>query len=243
VTKAKVFLGWPDGGSVHAEFAKSLVDLVRFEWAEEPSPEYDLLVPDHQTSLYVQENRNILVRTAKERGADWLLQVDADEAFAPTLLRQLMRTASPEARPIVCGVYANVGKLGIVGEGSFDVVDCLYHETETGEYVNVVPPSDVRPFRVDACGTGVLLTHLSVFDRVPEPWFWVEQIQPTGKDRPQIMNEDLAFCRAARESGYEIWCDPLAEAMHYKTVPLTPSALRRFLERARAVEAEMGKVI
>ena len=54
------------------------------------------------------------------------------------------------------------------------------------------------------------------------------------------MNEDLSFCRFARTAGVRLWCDPLAEAHHNKTVPLLPSTMRSFLQNVNEQKAAMG---
>ena len=235
--KQKVFIGWPDGGHNDSRFTKSLLDLQRFEF-EHPGEDYEILDIDHQSSIYITENRNILVKVAKQLKADWLLQLDGDESFKPELLRMLMQTASAE-RPVVVGLYANVANFCEVGEGSFDVVDCIYAEHSNGAYKNIRPPDDLQPFPIDAAGTGVFLAHMRVFEKIPYPWFWNFLIEVTGESEPQFMNEDLAFCRLVREHGFPIWCNPLAEVTHWKTIPLTPSTLRQFMNRVRKTELEM----
>lgn len=222
-------------------FMKSMLDLQRFELTQ-PDDGYELIGTDHFSSIYIAENRNKLVEIAQSLKADWLFQLDPDETFQPTLLRRLMHTANASFREIVVGIYSNVANFASVGEGSFDVVDCIYAEVETGEYTNVRPPEDMRPFQIDAAGTGVFLTHMSIYEKIPYPWFENFYIKPGGKDQFQMMNEDLAFCRTARENGFHIWCDPLAEVTHWKTVPLTPSTLRSFMNRMRKAELEMSGV-
>lgn len=239
MSRAKVQIGFPVGGSVHPAFCKALLDLQRFELLE-PSPDYELLPVEYSASLYVQENRNRLVDLARSRGADWLLQLDTDESFPAPLLRSFMAWANAAERPIVVGLYANVMLAPEATQGGFYAVDMVYRELPTGEYESIQPPATERPFQVDAAGSGALLTHLSVFDRLEEPYFWLELIQPTNRDKPQIMNEDIAFCRRVREAGFQIWCVPSPEITHYKSLALVPSTFRAFMERARRAHQEMA---
>ena len=240
--RQRVLIGWPDGGSNSSMFTKAVLDLQRFELLN-PSPDYELIDIDHYSSIYIAENRNQLVKLAKKVKADWLLQLDGDESFKPELLRMLMQTADQEAHPIVVGLYSNIANFHEVGEGSFDVVDCIYAEQPNGAYFNARPPEDLQPFKIDAAGTGVFLTHMRVFDVIEEPWFWLDYIHVKGAEKPQFMNEDLAFCRVAREHGFPIWCVPLAEVTHWKTIPLVPSSLRHFMAMKRKAQLEMtGKV-
>jgi GT2 family glycosyltransferase len=235
-------VGFPVGGSCHPGFVKSLVDLQRHELLS-PSDDYELLPIEYSASLYVMENRNILVELAQRERADWLLQIDTDEAFPPTLLRELMATGDAKERPVVVGLYSNVMAGPEATDGGFFVVDMVFREVETGEYQNIAPPDDMRPFQVDAAGSGALLTHMSVYERIEYPWFWLELITPTSKAKPQIMNEDIAFCRRVREAGMPIWCNPLPEVAHHKAIRLLPSTFRAFMQRARAAQKEMeGKL-
>lgn len=203
-----------------------------------PNERYDLIDVVDTESIYVAENRNELVRMAQTLKADWLLQIDPDETFPETILRVMMRSADSKGRPVIVGVYANIGS--VHPEGAVEIVDCLYQEVEDGTYLNVIPPSETEPFRVDAAGTGIFLTHLSVFEKIPYPWFVQPYITPTG-GRKQFMNEDIAFCRTLREAGYEIWCDPLVGVVHWKALPVYPSMLRKTLERAETFRREIER--
>lgn len=238
MAKQRVLVGWPDGGSVHGAFTKALLDLQRFELTQ-PSDDYEVIDCDRTSSIYITENRNNLVKLARAMKADWLLQLDGDETFEPYLLRQLFRTANGATRPVVVGLYSNIANFHEVGKGSFDVVDCIYGEVKNGAYRNVRPPENMLPFKVDAAGTGIMLCHMSVFSVVGYPWFWNELIHVHGANEPQFMNEDIAFCRSLREAGIEIWCDPLAEAIHWKNIPLSPSTLRDFMNKVRKAHLEV----
>jgi hypothetical protein len=234
--KQKVLIGWPDGGSVHGMFTKSMLALQHYELSN-PSDSYRLMDPIRAEGLYVTENRNELVRQALDAKADWLLQIDGDESFSPDLLRILMRTADEYKRPVVVGVYANIGS--VVENGGFNIVDCIYAETDDGQYRGVVPPDNMQPFQVDAAGTGIFLTHMSVFKKISAPWFWLEMIQLPSK-KVQFMNEDIAFCRILREHGFPIWCDPLAEAIHWKRLPLVASQMGKFIKKAQDTLATLN---
>lgn len=239
--RQKVLVGYPCGGGVHPQFTKSLCDLQRFELLDQDA-RYEILPVEYEQGLYVMENRNRLVAKAREVGADWLLQIDTDEGFEPHLLRLLMDAALGLPAEIVFGLYANMQPAPAGIEGGFIFADMIFRELKNGAYENIVPPLDNRPFRVDAAGSGVLLAKVSAFDRIEFPYFWLEQILADGEDKPQVMNEDIAFCRKAREAGLSLWCEPKAEAKHFKTLPLLASPMRRFLSRAHQVQDEMVKL-
>lgn len=230
-------VGWADGGTVHSSFMLSMLGLVDLERAN-PSDTYALGEVIHETGLYVQENRNNLVRRFLASGSEWLLQLDGDESFRPELLRILMRTAADHR--IVTGIYSNVAMVNADGaDGGVQIVNCIYGMTENGDYVSLEPPETMLPFEIDAAGTGIMLVHRDVFEALTDPWFWVEMFEQPDGSR-QFMNEDIAFCRSARVEGFEIWCDPLAEVIHWKTLPLMPSTVRTYLREAEHVFDEMS---
>lgn len=239
--KEKVMIGFPVGGSCHPAFTKSLLDLQKFELTN-PDENYELVKINFSAGLYVQDNRNQLVDEALDFEYDWLLQVDSDEQFKPELLRQLMRFAKKDTTPIVFGLYSNALHAEGEVEDAFYCVDMIYREVETGEYSPIVPPSDVRPFEVDAAGSGIMLVHTSVFKKMEYPWFIATYCLPIGKKRLQPMNEDIAFCRSAREAGYHLYVVPLAEATHYKTLGIKTSLFAHFMQRAEDFQNEIKKL-
>lgn len=235
--KERVVIGYPHGGKIDGKFTQSLIRVLRFE-DKYPSDRYELLDPIDAVSIYTSENRNTLVRKAQSLKADWLFQIDPDETFDETIVRIAMRTADKERRSVIVGVYANIGDHN--EDGSVTLVDCLYQEMDDGTYLNVVPESETEPLKVDAAGTGLFLTHMSVFEKLGYPWFMETYIQPTG-GVVQFMNEDIAFCRKLREAGYEIWCDPLVQATHWKTLPISTSLMGKLLGKAEKYRRELGK--
>lgn len=235
--KQKIVIGCPTGGTVMTRFAQSILALQKYEQSQ-PNDKYEVIDIVFSSGLYIQDNRNKLVLEAQKLGADWLLQIDSDHSFQPDFLRMLMRTADKETRPIMVGLYTNIGDLS---EGAFQVVDCIYAETPNGQYRVIKPPDDLQPFEVDAAGAGLMLTHLSVFDKLESPWFWLAMFRNEDGSE-QLMNEDLAFCRTARIAGFHIWCDPMVEGVHWKTIPMLPSTMRSFISKSIEIRRAMDSV-
>lgn len=233
----KVVVGWPDGGSVASLFCTSMLAMLHYELSE-PDDRYEIESFSARTSIYIQENRNNLVHTLLKTDADWLLQIDGDESFPRHLLRRLMITADADERPVVVGLYTNTAVVD-AEDGSIQLVNCVYREHENGQYQNVNPPEHMMPFQVDAAGTGVMLCHRRVFEALEYPWFWMELFEDEDGKR-QMMNEDLGFCRSVRAAGFPIWCDPLAEVVHWKNLPLVPSTTREYLKNADKVFTDMS---
>lgn len=230
-------VGWCDSGGTHGAFALSMLGLQQYE-LEEPDSDYRLLGVLRTSGAYVQVNKNLLVSRFLASEADWLLQIDCDESFSPSLLRDLMRCADADEHLVVSGLIANVHAYpDDVAEGGVIVANNVYRETEEGLY----EPSRVdgfAPSAVDAVGGGALLVHRRVFEALDEPWWWLEWFKADEKDG-HFMGEDLAFCRRVREAGFTILLNPLAEIVHWKTLPMTPISENSFHVSAAAAKQSM----
>jgi hypothetical protein len=234
--KQKIVIGYPYGSGVSGDTTQSLLYLWKFE-LENPDERYEVLDIHGHQGLYIQENRNALVAYAKEMGADWLLMVDGDIAFPNVALRILMRSADPVTRPIVSALYTNVGN---ITDGSFEILDCVYREAEDGKYQTIIPPDNMQPFEVDAVGFGFVLVHMSVYDSMEYPQFFVTHFVNEDGSR-QIVNEDLGWCRVAREKGFHIYVDHLVDLTHWKTIPLITSQFKKIYKEAKLQKDKMDK--
>jgi hypothetical protein len=232
----KVLIGYPSGFSVNALFMQSMLMLQRFELTTK-NDKYELVGEEGELGLYIAENRNKLVQYAQELKVDWLLQIDSDISFQEVLLRILMRTANKDTRPIVAGLYVNVGD--VRGDGGFEALNCIYREVEDGKYTTIIPTEDLQPFEVDAVGAGILLCHMSVYDKLEYPYFENGVFINEDGGR-QFTNEDIGFCRRVKQLGYPIWCDPIADVVHWKTLPLISSQFRGLYKKAQENKERMA---
>ena len=104
----------------------------------------------------------------------------------------------------------------LLSHGVTDVVGCVYSRrvepftnigmTEDPTIENAPESSPLIPMKL--IGTGMMLIHMSVFDRMPEfdadgPVFGYKWLPEVGK----YEREDVRFCRLVREAGMKIWCD------------------------------------
>lgn len=183
--------------------------------------------------------------------ADWLLMLDADMTFEPTLCDRLVAAADPIARPIV-------GGLCFAGGHSTRQYPTLYKEyTETvngAEQVGVEPIADYPEntlVKVGATGAACLLVHRNVFLRMsapfpsgfgtlkdgrknPYPWFAEGLVDPRGAQ----MGEDIAFCRKATMLGIPIHVHTGIKLGHVKQYELTEDTYRAFV----AAKTELTEV-
>ncbi len=75
------------------------------------------------------------------------------------------------------------------------------------------PAPETLPTELFECrslGGGLMLIEMSVFDKLPEPWFQFGR-KPSGDLE---YGEDAYFCHLAQQNGVKVWADPLVRAQH-----------------------------
>jgi hypothetical protein len=102
-----------------------------------------------------------------------------------------------------------------------DIVGCL-HRIRMPPYhiVGVLEPADIDLFsagglhRALSLGSGLLMVKRHVYETMAGPWYLeVRDASLAGTDRIDPDNvdgdisEDVYFCLAAQQAGFEIWCD------------------------------------
>ena len=236
----KVVVGYPRGGSITGPFAESVQRLIAHETVKGPSR---LLHKVNSTAgLYVADNRMILTeRFLDESDADWLLQVDTDIEFPPTLLETMVALAGHDRRILAASVplgeaYPTGAFLRSAADGP-GVFRC----------VNRVPET---PIEVDGIATAVVLIHREVFEGIAERhgrcWWHHMYLAASPPETPPrefkfiSQGEDLAFCARAQEAGFRIWCAHVKGLGHYKTRRLTHDEDPRFVVSDRQ---EIGELV
>jgi hypothetical protein len=195
----KVVVGYCHSGLVHASFHESILDLLVYDMA------YHRRIVNgggrlaHQASVNIAGPRNDLVRKFLTRSdAAWLWMLDTDMVFRPDTLERLLEFADADKAPIVGGLCFSIS------EGQ--LFPTLYGLTGSEDNPEVIrfhewPPDAM--FQVAATGTGCLLIHRAVFERIRDftvpgsdragfnaayPWFQ----ETNHQNRP--VGEDITFC-------------------------------------------------
>jgi hypothetical protein len=174
----RIAIAVPSGDMVHADFAMSLARMCAMTQGMR------LNVINNKSSI-VAIARNNGVRLAQEFDAHYLLFLDSDMMFPEaTLWRLLMHR-----QDIVGATYTKrvppYSTLGTVLPGE----------------VAQMPSGLIEMARIP---TGCLLIKMSVFEKLPRPYFRFDANEETG----DIIGEDYIFCDRARAAGFRIWCDP-----------------------------------
>jgi len=147
-------------------------------------------------------SRNLLVQASLDRGSEWILFLDDDHTFSPTILTTLLGKNQPvvaslylqRTDPFLPIAYASKGDDG--NYWPLDLNSCPEHGL-----VSVV-----------GAGTGGMLIRSEVFHELPAPWF-VHTTQ---------QSEDLFFCDRLVEEGIPLFVDLDARLGHVAPFSIFP---------------------
>jgi hypothetical protein len=168
----------------------------------------------------IQSARNILATGLMKTDCEWAFWMDADMIFPANTITRLLEVAKQKNTEFVTGIYyQRIGKHNPVlwkkdpetTDGlkvyskDLDLSNC---QNKNSAYVHhfVAPgPNAKEPFKADVCGFGCVLTHRSMFDKIPYPYF---------KMISGECSEDFYFCVEAKKAGYQLWADPTLRLGH-----------------------------
>lgn len=214
MVRQKVVVGYPVGGSVTLGFHASMLKLLGYEIGK-PAHKRLLGKITHTQGLYVADNRTMLVQRFLETDADWLLQIDTDIEFEPTLVEGMIRLAGADKKILAASVPL----------GAYP--SCAFNRSEVPGVWTPLWPVPLDPVAVDGLATAVCLVHRTVFERIAashgQCWFHHIYLPESPLGTPlrdykfRSQGEDLAFSvRAARE-GFKLWAVHLPGLKHHKT--------------------------
>lgn len=211
-TAHKVTIGTCDPGTVNGAFAFSLIQLVQHR--------ENRLGPFVRVkgSGLLSKQRNRVVKQFLQTKSDWLLMMDSDEQLPVETFDKLIETAHHTERPVVAGlVFASFDSPGSVYPRP---VPTIFADTPDGFLpLNNYDRNSI--FEIEAAGTGCLLIHRSVLEKMRETadphqgtdwcWFW------DGPVSGEWIGEDLQFSRRIRSLGFPIYVNTGAILPHQKS--------------------------
>jgi GT2 family glycosyltransferase len=213
-----VVAGYVHPGTVRAEFAASVLDLV----VKGPEPVETVLA--YQSGPNIATGRNQLVNTfLTEYTSPWLLMLDTDMVFAEDTAGRLIAAADPSDRPVVGALCFSQNYAGGTG-GKYSTMYDLT-EPEPGRLAfarrSEWPENECVP--VSATGAACLLMHRGALEKVAAstgdlaaPWF---REVPVGAPL-SLMGEDLTFCLRCAAAGIPVHVHTGVQVGHMKTVML-----------------------
>lgn len=213
---SKVFVGYLHPLTVDAAFHKSMTELLLWDAY---GPRRIIGGGGRYSSANVSAGRNEIVADFLASKADWLLMVDSDMMFGPTLLDDLLDAADPDKYPIVGGLC-----FGVMDGELFPTLYGLVEGGQPGEYATVRYhdyPTDAM-FQVAATGAACMVIHRSVCEAIGARGFnqahpWYQETEMSGKP----CGEDFTFCLRAGLCGFPVYVHTGIDVGHVKSQVLT----------------------
>jgi hypothetical protein len=205
----KVFIATPAyDGKVHVQYAMALLDAVKI--LEMHGFEPIVRVPTSGSLIVAERNR--LVQMFWESGADYMLFIDSDLGFDA---RTLVRLLSAQ-KDFVAGVYPSRDGKGFTFRPALEADG------------RIVMCPETRLLKMEYIPAGFMLIRREVIakmrDDYPELWYAPKDPRSdkesafcffdTEVHDGEFWGEDYVFCRRARNSGFDIWVDPLLTFDH-----------------------------
>jgi hypothetical protein len=185
------------------------------------SPQKLLGGTQHTQGLYVADNRTLLVQRFLESECDWLLQIDTDIAFEPTLLEEMLELAGDEKKILAASVP--------LGE-KFRSCAFMRDEEKVGGWRDLWPVP-LKPIECDAIATACCLIHREVFETIADQhgqcWFHHIYLPDSPIATPPrdfkflSQGEDIAFSVRAARTGFKMWAVHVPGIRHHKTRSLS----------------------
>lgn len=192
-----------DPGVRFHDFVASYINLIRYM--------KDRAMVSMLPGVSVTGNCNNACKTLMNSQADYLWIIGDDHIFAPNIVEELMKhrvgvivphclKRVPNYEPVIYSASDDEGNHMPFLDGN-DITARL-------------PESGLVP--IHAAGTGGMLIHRRVLEKMEEPYF-----RTYGKQ-----NEDLEFCKRVREeAGEQIYCDPSIKLGHIALTCVYPIGL------------------
>ena len=184
----KLLIAIPSNDTMPFQFVESLTKLIRRLDAD--GLDYDVAF---QGGTLVYVGRDKLAKKAIEGGYTHVLWLDSDMVFTDDLFETLFDAG----KDFVTGI-AHSRREPYQSCLFTDLYPCpLKHK---GDYPSVL-------FKIAACGLACVLMRVEILKAV-----WDKN--GTAFFPEMNLGEDVAFCKRATESGYEIWAEPAVKVGH-----------------------------
>jgi glycosyltransferase involved in cell wall biosynthesis len=153
----------------------------------------------HKVNLYTSmgtlifDQRNNMVESALEEGADYVLFIDADMRFPKDTLERLLKHNKG-----IIGVNATTRSVPVKATAKTLEIE----EDGTCNWKQISSKNKTGIEKADGIGCGVMLISKHTLTTIPKPWFFFELL-PENK----LLGEDIYFCIKAKDAGIETFID------------------------------------
>jgi hypothetical protein len=221
----KFTVAYIHGDEVSAEFMSSMTSMLLRD--AQGAKKIRNVVPMRST-VNICNARNNVVRHFLNSGDDWLLMIDSDMVFRPTLIDDLFRG------------FTNVEEMPIIGALTFSatrngmVVPHIYYwapekSKETLSTVKVYSKNKI--IKVGAIGAGCFAVHKDALGMIfashkddYHPWF--KEVMYKGT----LLGEDVTFCKRARDINIPIHVNTGVKVGHSKPMIISEPMYDRQLK-------------
>ncbi len=143
--------------------------------------------------------RNEIIKSAQTNGVEWVFFLDTDVVPPPDAIIRLLN----HNLPIVSGVYWT---------RALPLEPAVWREVPNGK--QAIPFTPGQMIEADFIGSGCLLIHMSVFDKIEKPYFeWTLSFKDPN-DFGKGTSEDFDWCKKVRARGYSIKVDTSIQCRH-----------------------------
>ena len=202
----KLLIGIPSYDYMHAEFVKCLSALLIKLTQDKIA--FDVVI-ENGTLVYFARDK--IACKAINKGYDYVLWLDADMIFPPTIFDDLRDCG----RDFVSGVAHSRRP---------PFVSCLFSRLDDLNHMERFEEYPAEPFEVAGCGFACVLIKTDI----------LRAVQTAHKTcfLPEMQwGEDLTFCRRARAMGFQIWADPCVRLGHIGHEAIWPEDHERYMGR------------
>ena len=190
----KLLIAVPSHDYMNAQFVESLIKLMRRLSLD--GIQYDV---KFKVGTLVHIARDEIVKEALYEGYTHVLWLDSDMVFDSDVFDILLKSNKNIVTAICRGRH---------GEHKL----CIFKDSITAERYSDIPKELIA---IDGCGMACVLMNFKVLYDV----FMTNGtcFLPTAR-----FGEDLAFCKRAKECGYDIYCEPKAKCGHIAQKAIWP---------------------
>ncbi len=203
----RVFIATIHPGEHSAMYHESLMALMAYETAREDGSRIAEVVQQICGTLAIPDQRNRVTQRFFESPdkPEWLLWIDSDIGFAPTLIDDLLAAADAQDKAIISALCFGWFRLGtgIMNEPSGWLSPYLYNwDEKISGFMRRREFPDNELIQVDATGASCLLIHRKALKTMQKQS--AAASARIKKERDTLADKDN-FMRSGNENGYDWW--------------------------------------
>jgi len=172
------------------------------------SSEYHEIISLNVSGVMIQIARQIICEKFLETDAEYLLMLDDDVEFLDPESDPIDRLISLD-KDIVGGIYVYKRKPHYPAFRPKDLQRAYEKKLEFPKDYKFKIPN--KPFEVEWMSGGCILIKREIIEKLISKYDFPFCSMVYKKE---FLSEDFAFCKRARDEGFEVWADPFVELGH-----------------------------